>query len=286
MTEKEDGICPFRPPITNVGNDGGESDGGAARQSCPVANSNGVDYDAAAMRKTPRTSSKTGSSRRHGLFITFEGIEGSGKSTQAHALARALRAKGLWVIETREPGGTPVAERIREVFLTPGRARRATDPLTPECEVALILAARSQHVARLLPALRQGAVVVCDRFSDSTLAYQGFGRGVPLPGLRRLVRWATRGLTPDVTFFFDLPVAQGLRRRLRAKDTDRMDREPPAFHQRVRKGFLTLARRHARRIHTINAEQPARVISRRLLTLLDPVLTEERRARRRIIKRV
>ena len=238
------------------------------------------------MHKTPQTSLRANSSRRKGLFITCEGIEGSGKSTQARALTRALRSKGLWVIETREPGGTPVAERIREVFLRPDRNRRATDPLTPECEVALMLAARSQHVAnRLLPALRQGAIIVCDRFSDSTLAYQGFGRGVPLPALHRLIRWATRGLTPDVTFLFDLPVSQSLQRRLRDKNADRLDREPPAFHQRVRKGFLTLAQQHTRRIHTINAGQSAHTISRQLVTLLDPLLTKGLNTRRLVITR-
>ncbi len=191
------------------------------------------------------------------------------------------------MIETREPGGTPVAERIREVFLRPNHTRHATDPLTPECEVALILAARSQHVAnRLLPALQQGAIIVCDRFSDSTLAYQGFGRGVPLPTLQRLIRWATRGLTPDVTFLFDLPVARGLGRRLRDKNADRLDREPSAFHQRVRKGFLILARQHARRIHTINANRSPTVISRQLTTLLDPLLAKGLHARRLVIKRL
>ena len=172
-------------------------------------------------------------SRRKGLFITFEGIEGSGKSTQAQALARYLRDKGFEVVETREPGGTPVAEHIRKVFLRPTRERRPVDSLIPECEVALILAARSQHVAnRLLPALEHGAVVICDRFSDSTLAYQGYGRGLPLRELQSLTRWAAKGLTPDATFLFDLPVSQGLRRRLNSTDVNRLDHETTAFHQR------------------------------------------------------
>ncbi len=238
-----------------------------------------------AIQQTPKTALRVNSSRRTGLFITCEGIEGSGKSTQAHALVSHIRSKGLWVIETREPGGTPVAERIREVFLRPDPTRHTTDPLTPECEVALMLAARSQHVANhLLPALHQGAIIICDRFSDSTLAYQGFGRGVPLPALQRLIRWATRGLTPDVTFLFDLPVARGLKRRLRDKDADRLDREPPAFHQRVRNGFLTLAQQHVRRIHVMNADRSPNTISRQLATLLDPLLAESLKTRR--IKRL
>lgn len=238
-----------------------------------------------ASQQTQKIALKASASRRKGLFITCEGIEGSGKSTQARALARYLQSKGWQVLETREPGGTPVGEWIREMFLRPDRNWYATDPFTPECEVALMLAARSQHVAnQLLPALQQGAIVICDRFSDSTLAYQGFGRGIPLPVLQRLIRWATRGLTPDVTFLFDLPVSRGLQRR--RHDADRLDREPAAFHRRVRKGFLTLAQQHARRIHTINADRSARTISQRLITLLEPLLTDGLRTRRLVIKRL
>lgn len=219
----------------------------------------------AAVRATP--------SRRKGLFITFEGIEGSGKSTQSHALAHYLQSKGLWVIETREPGGTLVAEHIRDMFLRPTHTRPGADPLTPECEVALIVAARSQHVANLLlPALRQGAIILCDRFSDSTLAYQGFGRGLPLPRLRQLTRWVSQGLTPDLTFLFDLPVSQGLKRRLHSHDANRLDQEASAFHHRVRKGFLTLAQQHPRRIQTINAGRSPQAISRHIMTVIDPLI--------------
>ncbi|MCY4132839.1 MAG: dTMP kinase [Nitrospira sp.] len=228
-----------------------------------------------ASRRSHDAPSATKRPRRKGLFITFEGIEGSGKSTQAQALAHYLRSKGFRVIETREPGGTPVAEHIREVFLRPTRKRRALDPLVPECEVALVLAARSQHVANLiLPALEHGAVVICDRFSDSTLAYQGYGRGLPLTELRSLTRWAARGLTPNATFLFDLPVSQGLRRRLNSTDVNRLDHETATFHQHVRKGFLTLARQAPRRIHTINAGRSAQAIARHLRTLVAPLLEQ------------
>ncbi len=179
-----------------------------------------------------------------------------------------------------------MAEQIRELFLHPTRKRPSAAPLTPECEAALMLAARSQHVAeRLLPALQQGAIIVCDRFSDSTLAYQGFGRGASVPELRRLIRWATRGLTPDATFLFDLPVSQGLRRRLHSQDTNRLDRETPAFHQRVRKGFLILAQQHARRIHTIQAGRSTHAISRQLLTVVDPLLAAGLKSQRLVVKR-
>ena len=190
------------------------------------------------------------------------------------------------MVETREPGGTPVAEHIREVFLRPTRELRTVDPLVPECEVALILAARSQHVAdRLLPALEHGAVVICDRFSDSTLAYQGYGRGLPLPELRSLTRWAAKGLTPDATFLFDLPVSQGLRRRLNSTDVNRLDHETAAFHQRVRNGFLTLARHAPRRIHTIDARRPAQTIARHLIRLIAPLLEQGLKRQRLTVTR-
>ncbi len=228
-----------------------------------------------ANRRSQGTPSAPKRPRRTGLFITFEGIEGSGKSTQAQALAHYLRDRGFEVVETREPGGTPVAEHIREMFLRPTRKRRSVDPLVPECEVALILAARSQHVAnRILPALERGAVVICDRFSDSTLAYQGYGRGLPLLELQSLTQWAAGGLTPDATFLFDLPVSQGLRRRLNSPDVNRLDHETAAFHQRVRKGFLTLAQQAPRRIHAINAGRPTQTIARDLKTLVAPLLEQ------------
>ncbi len=190
------------------------------------------------------------------------------------------------MVETREPGGTPVAEHIREVFLRPARELRTVDPLVPECEVALILAARSQHVAdRLLPALEHGAVVICDRFSDSTLAYQGYGRGLPLPELRSLTRWAAKGLTPDATFLFDLPVSQGLRRRLNSTDVNRLDHETAAFHQRVRKGFLSLAQQAPRRIHKINAGRPAQTIAKQLIRLIAPLLEQGLKKQRLTVKR-
>jgi len=246
-----------------------------------------LDYDAGvASRKSHEAPSGSKRSRRKGLFITFEGIEGSGKSTQAQALARYLRDKGFEVLETREPGGTPVAEHIREMFLRPTREPRSVDPLVPECEVALILAARSQHVTNLLrPALEKGAVIVCDRFSDSTLAYQGYGRGLPLRELRSLTRWAAKDLTPDVTFLFDLPVSQGLRRRLASSDANRLDHESVAFHQRVRKGFLSLAQQSLRRIHTINAGRSAQAIARQLITLIAPLLDERLKAGCLAVKR-
>lgn len=189
-------------------------------------------------------------SRTTGTFITLEGTEGSGKSTQAARLAQALRAEGHAVLLTREPGGTPAAEQLRAVLL-----KNNSESLAPETEAFVILAARRQHVDHVIaPALQQGAIVICDRFVDSTLAYQGYARGLELKTLRAMNRWATGGLAPDLTLLFDLPVATGLRRRRRdAAGQNRLDRETTRFHEHVRSGFLELARKEPRRIKPVNA---------------------------------
>jgi dTMP kinase len=201
---------------------------------------------------------RPGRGRRRGVLITFEGIEGSGKTTQCHRLAKLLREEGHRVVETREPGGTPLAERIREILLGSSDQpdsipARAAEPMTPECEAYLVLACRSQHrVSVIEPALNEGAVVLCDRFSDSTLAYQGYGRGLDVRALRSLNRVATHGLEPDLTLLFDVPVPIGLARRRRETDLNRLDRETSRFHERVRRGFLVLAARNPRRITVLD----------------------------------
>ena len=213
----------------------------------------------------------TSPSRRGGLFITFEGIEGSGKSTQCRVLAKYLRTTGFRVVETREPGGTPVAEHIRKLFLQ--NQKNTEDSLTSETEAALMFSARGQHITSLLrPALEGGAIVLCDRFSDSTLAYQGYGRGLPIPDLRKFNRFVTQGLTPDITLLFDLPVRQGLERRRRAPNQNRIDREAIAFHSRVRQGFLKLARIHPRRITLVNAQRLEETISKDIRKLVEPII--------------
>ena len=203
--------------------------------------------------------------RTAGTFITLEGTEGSGKSTQAARLAEALRAEGYAVLLTREPGGTPAAEQLRAVLL-----KNNSESLAAETESFVILAARRQHVDHVIaPALRQGAIVICDRFVDSTLAYQGYARGLELKTLRAMNRWATGGLTPDLTLLFDLPVATGLRRRQRdAAGQNRLDRETTRFHQRVRSGFLELARKEPRRIKPVNAARTPEKIADDVRTLV------------------
>lgn len=207
--------------------------------------------------------------RQRGLLLTFEGIEGSGKTTQCARLAKRLREDGYRVVETREPGGTPVAERIRDIFLGTAEALPA-EPVAPECEAHLVFACRSQHVDRVIePALRDGVIVLCDRFGDSTLAYQGYGRGLPIPALRSLNRFATRGLTPSLTLLFDLPVRTGLARRRRHQaDLNRLDREATQFHERVRRGFLDLAKREPRRIKVLNAAAEAEAVAEAVTALV------------------
>jgi dTMP kinase len=187
--------------------------------------------------------------RGPGLFVTFEGGEGTGKSTQIARLAERLAARGLGPVVTREPGGTPLAERIRDVLLDPAVA---PGPLS---EALLMEAARADLVKRVIgPALDEGRVVLCDRYADSTLAYQGAGRGLDESLLAEWNRVATGGLTPDLTLLFDLDPGLGLARRGGAAEgTNRLDREPAAFHARVRERFLALAAADAGRWVVLDA---------------------------------
>ena len=184
-----------------------------------------------------------------GRFITFEGGEGSGKSTQLGLLKARLQRLALEPLVTREPGGTPVAEGIRELLLDP---KRRPDPMA---EALLMEAARADLFAHVIaPALAADGLVLCDRHIDSTLAYQGYGRGLDLDLLRALNAAATQGRTPDLTLLFDLGAETGGARRAAARGhTNRIDREPLEFHDRVRQGFLELARAEPRRFVTIDA---------------------------------
>lgn len=185
-------------------------------------------------------------------FITVEGIEGCGKSTLVAALSERLRASGKETIVTREPGGTPAGDAIRRIFLQPGLE------IAPLTEALLVNAARAQHVLDVIePALRRGAIVLCDRFVDSALAYQGYGRGIDLQMLRELCDTAAGGLVPDLTFVLDIPVPIS-RERTAARNAganDRLEGEDSAFHERVRRGFLDLARQ-APRYKVIDATKP------------------------------
>lgn len=199
------------------------------------------------------------------MFITFEGIEGSGKTTQARRLAEHLRALGRIVVETKEPGGTPIADRIRSILLD------SANVIDPVAEVLLFAASRRQHTMEVIrPALARGEVVLCDRYDDSTLAYQGFGRLIDLDRLRTLNEWATDALRPDLTLLFDLAEEVGLgravsRNAVAPNDEGRFEAEGLRFHRRVREGFLSLAVAEPRRFAVVEAEgSPEEVFARTL----------------------
>ncbi|SMB89295.1 thymidylate kinase [Thermanaeromonas toyohensis ToBE] len=206
-----------------------------------------------------------------GVFITFEGPDGAGKTTQLNLLANHLQQEGYKVLCTREPGGTPLAEDIRRILLSPWE-----EEIYGLTEVFLYAASRVQHVKKkILPALAEGKVVLCDRFTDSTLAYQGYGRGIELELLHRLNDLATGGLKPAVTLLLDLPPEEGLRRGKKGGGGTRMDRleqEDLTFHYRVRQGFLALARQEPRRIKIIDARQPVEKVFAEVLAAVSPWL--------------
>ena len=185
-----------------------------------------------------------------GRFVTFEGIEGVGKSTQVERAAGWLRSQGLEVVVTREPGGTPLAEAIRRLVLEP-----QDDALDGVAELLLMFAARSVHLANLIePALSRGAWVLCDRFTDATEAYQGAGRGVPLEHVHALERIAQRGRRPDLTLLLDAPVDLAMARtRQRGRQADRFEAEQAAFFERVRRGYLDIAAREPGRVIRVDA---------------------------------
>jgi dTMP kinase len=191
-----------------------------------------------------------------GLFITLEGVEGSGKTTQAATLAEALRKDGRSVSVTHEPGGTRAGEAIRKIFLDPEVS------LDVASELLLVLADRSQHVReKLRPGVEAGEIVISDRYSDSTVAYQGFGRGFDMPLLRQLNQLATAGMVPDLTIVLDCPAEIGLARtRERVKGHahrfDRFESEMLDFHRRVREGFLATAKAEPDRVKIVDSQQP------------------------------
>ncbi len=186
-------------------------------------------------------------------FITFEGIDGSGKSTQLRMLASELTARGLEVVTTREPGGTPLGASLRHALLD---AEAEVDPLA---ELLLYAADRAQHVRTLIrPQLAAGRIVISDRYSDATVAYQGAGRGFPVNLINEVVQLATEGLKPDLTLVFDLDVEEGRLRQTRrttngANKSDRLDMETDAFHTRVREAYQEIARREPERVRVIDA---------------------------------
>jgi dTMP kinase len=204
-------------------------------------------------------------------FITFEGIDGAGKSSHIDAVAAALRAQGHRVTLTREPGGTPLAEAVRNLFLT--------QPMDALTEALLVFAARRDHLQRCIePALASGDVVLCDRFTDATLAYQGAGRGFDITLLNTLAQWVQQGRQPDLTLWFDADPAVAASRRAQARTADRLEQEELAFFERVRAGYAALCAAEPQRVQRVDAglalievrEQVLRLVARHVEAPLNP----------------
>jgi dTMP kinase len=199
-----------------------------------------------------------------GIFISLEGIEGTGKTTQARLLSERLVEKGYEVILTQEPGGTVIGNRIREILL-----RIEHGGMSYITELLLYNAARAQHLTeKILPAVKQGQIVITDRFSDSTVAYQGYGRGIDISLINSLDSIATGGIKPHLTILFDLDVETGLKRNRGINKIDRLELEDIEFHKRVRDGYLKIAEAEPERVKTIDASSPTEVVSQRVLEIV------------------
>lgn len=206
---------------------------------------------------------RDGSTGVRGRFITLEGMDGAGKSTHLPWIAARLEQRAS-VCLTREPGGTPLGEQLRHLLLDPAQHPH------PETEALLMFAARREHLARVvLPALEAGQWVLCDRFTDATFAYQGWGRGVPLAKLDTLERWVQGDLQPDLTLYFDLAPEIARARIAQARPLDRFEREQLEFFERVRAGYLERARSSPERIRIVDAAESVDAIRRRLVAILD-----------------
>lgn len=205
------------------------------------------------------------------LFITFEGVEGSGKTSQIQRLKKYLTQKGIPCKATREPGGSPIGEKVRKILLNPEHRE-----MTPMTELLLYEAARAQHVKEVLePLLKKGGVILCDRFCDASVAYQGYGRRIDLKLVASLNRLASHGIKPDVTFLLDCPTAVGLNRALQRNRTlrqereERFEREEIQFHRRVRRGYLAIARKEPRRVKVIDTREGEEKVFEKIRKIVD-----------------
>ena len=204
------------------------------------------------------------------LFITFEGPEGSGKSTQLKLLEEWLGERGHDVLATREPGGTSISESVRAILLDP-----ANTEMRPVTEILLFSAARAQIVAQVIrPHMERGGVVLCDRYADSTLAYQGYGRGLDLDTLRAITAFATGGLVPQLTVYLDIAIEDGLRRKS-AQEWNRLEAQTLAFHRRVREGYLEMAAAEQERWLVLDAAQPIADVQSAIRKRIDPLVAGE-----------
>jgi dTMP kinase len=199
-----------------------------------------------------------------GLLVTFEGIEGSGKSTQIGLTRSYLEEQGYPCLVTKEPGGSPLGEEIRGFLLDRGDLR-----IDPVSELFLIEADRAEHVAEVIrPALDDGRIILCDRYTDATIAYQGYARGLDITVITQLNHWATGGLTPHCTVVLDCPVAVGM---ARAKGEDRFEREDKLFHEQVRGGYLRIAQQEPQRVTVVSGEGEQSAIQKEIRRIIRPL---------------
>ena len=205
-----------------------------------------------------------------GKLITLEGIEGAGKSTQMGVVRGCLEERGIRAITTREPGGSPIGEHIRALLLDPQSKEMATDT-----ELLLMFAARAEHIAqKIRPALQQGSWVLCDRFTDATYAYQGYGRGIDPARIATLESWVQGDRRPDLTLLMDLPVETGLQRAGKRSTPDRFESQALVFFERVRAGYLSLAAAEPDRFRVIDASQTLAQVSAEVVSVVDAFLRE------------
>lgn len=206
-----------------------------------------------------------------GLFITFEGTDGTGKTTQIQRLSADLRRDGYDVCLTREPGGTSISEQIRDMLLNPDHSEMAATT-----ELLLYAASRAQHVSEVIkPALKAGKIVISSRFADATVVYQGYGRGLDLERINRLNRIATDGVMPDVTFVLDLPVEIGLQRvQKRRGGLDRLEKEKIEFHRRLREGYQIIAKQEPQRLKIIDAQVSPEQVYAQIRQAIQPLLQQ------------
>jgi dTMP kinase len=218
------------------------------------------------------------------LFITFEGVEGSGKTTQIRRLKRYLTQKGIACKVTREPGGCPIGEKVRKILLDPDHRE-----MVPLSELLLYEASRAQHVKEVIePLLERGVTVLCDRFSDATIAYQGFGRKLDLGLIQRFNRLSTQRIKPDITFLLDCPSEMGLKRAIQRNQTlkkekeERFEREKIQFHHRVRRGYLSIAKQEPHRVKVIDTRQGEEKTFEKIRQIIDKLIETKRNFRFKI----
>jgi dTMP kinase len=209
---------------------------------------------------------------RQGLFLTFEGGEGAGKTTLIEEIAHRLSAEGFSVLKTREPGGTQVGEQIRSLLL-----QHTGNPMSPYAELSLFLASRAQHIFEVIgPALEAKKIVLCDRFNDSSVAYQGAARGLGMEKVAEFCDFISQGLKPHLTLYLDLEPELGLSRAAKTRSQDRIEAETVMFHHRIREAFLTIHRADQRRFRLIDATLPPKRVFEEAMKMIEPLLLAHR----------